>query len=93
MQKRDPFKYCGPGKRCKVKKEEEIEKALPDKLWVDGFNTFVEDRQGIKHPENFENLFPTTTEAPTTEGSGNIEEAGPPLEDGPPLEETPPLEK
>ena len=79
MQKRDPFNYCGPGIRCTVKKESKVDKALPDKLWVDGFNTFVEDRQGVKHAENFDNLFPTTTEAPTTEGSGWNEEL-PPLE-------------
>ena len=62
MFRRKPFKWCGPGKRCTVKKANAITKAEPNKLWVDGYNTHMEDRQGVKHVENFDALY--ATEAP-----------------------------
>ena len=80
MFRRKPFKWCGPGKRCTVKKANEITKAEPNKLWVDGYNTHMEDRQGVKHVENFDALYateaPAETEAPVEGGEGSEGDAG-----------------
>ena len=34
-----------------------------DGQWVDGLNTFVEDRQGVAHIKKYENVFPPITTA------------------------------
>ena len=38
-----------------------------DGQWVDGINTFIEDRQGEAHIKKFENIFPPPTTAPPNE--------------------------
>ena len=38
-----------------------------DGQWIDGINTFIEDRQGDAHIKKFENIFPPTTTAPPEE--------------------------
>ena len=65
IHKREPGKYCGPGILCQALDIDNV-KNPPAKngAWVDGLNTFVEQRQGYNHLNNYENIFPD-------EGSGS----------------------
>ena len=77
MYERAPAKYCGPHKkRCKNKPDDMTKIENPPAegaFWIDGENTFVDEKQGIKHVENYKAVIvgaaDNTTEATTTEAA------------------------
>ena len=62
IHKRNPGIYCGPGILCQNSKGQELN-SIPNPpaengKWVDGFNTFIDKKQGVSHTDNFKTIFP-----------------------------------
>ena len=57
IYKRRPGRFCGPfKKRCKNRPEDWDKVENPPAegaFWIDGINTEVKERQGVKHVENY----------------------------------------
>ena len=74
IHRRQPGKFCGPGIFCSTKNADTSKIVKPpgeNGVWVDGLNTFIEEKQGVKHVENYETLFPPDDNTGNTDGNTN----------------------